>query len=151
MSIKLKQKFDYILTVLLFGLAAFLSIGILVYIQPANVVDLPRLQTDKDTYKIGEEVTLFTEGVTYKNAKSTYDRRYICRNGVERREQIDVVVLNTVPRPLAEATSVLPAPRKITGHNCVVQITANSEIEVLPLVKKTVTEVFETNTYQIKE
>lgn len=151
MSIRLKQGFDYALTILLFGFAVFLFIGILIYSRPVNVVDIPVLITDKNVYSIGDKVNITSEGETFKNARSTYDRRYVCRNGVERREQIDVIVLNTTPRPLAKVETEIAAPRKITGHNCVIQITASAEVEILPFVTKTVTEVFETNLFQIKE
>ena len=145
------RRLDKALTLILggFGVMVLLLVGL--YSIPVNVVDIDKLQTDKLSYTKGDVILVSSEGQTFETATSTYDRRFVCRNGVEQREQIDSIILNTTPRPLAKVTTEFKAPLRITGHSCIIQITAKGEVQIAPYLTKTVVEIFETNAFEVIE
>lgn len=139
-----------LVNVFIWGLTLFLLINLLAYALPLDVSNL-QTYTDKEAYTTGETIVTVNLFESFETASSTYDNRVVCRNGTERRAFLGTVVANTTPRPQAQSFAEFTVPPNITGHNCVLQNTATSCVQRIPLVTKCVTEITESNKFTINE
>lgn len=138
------------IALLLFGIALFIAVGIIVWLIPRNVVDL-ELMTTKTEYRQGDIITTKNTFTAYDNAQSRYDSRIVCRNGTEQRVYIKTIDVNTTERETSISYSDFTIPDDILGHNCVLQITGSNCVNILPLLQKCIIEVNESNSFSIKE
>ena len=139
-----------LIALLFFSIALFITVGILFWVYPRNVIDLELFVEDK-TYTTGETITSYNRFISYQDALSTYDSRIVCRNGVERRAFLQQLKATTTKRPTSESTAQYTVPDNIEGHNCVIQITASNCVEILPLLNKCIIEVSESSSFKITE
>lgn len=146
-----KLKIDYILTILLFGFAAFLIVGTVIYSLPRDVIDL-QMTTRQTSYRLTDTIVTDNLFTTYRNADSEYTSTLVCTNGVERRWFIQTIRSSSAPRPETKSVSEFALPANVIPEDsCHIEVRSIHEVEVLPFVKKNVFDKFESNKFSVGE
>jgi len=147
-----RQMFDYALTVLLFALATFITIGILVWVWPRDVIDL-EIQTKLDTVsKASGRIETINTFTTYGNADSRYEQRLVCFNGAETSYFIQTIEANSTKSEerTSEAKFLIPELAQ-PDHTCRIEVDSQHKVEILPLLTKTLTDSFVSNDFRLVE
>lgn len=135
----------------MWAIGLFFSIGIFFWFIPRDVIDID-IVTDRDSYRIGEEVTTINTFTTYGSAQSSYVSRLVCRNGIERRYILFTVESQSTERQTSNSTAVYPIPEFVHPEaKCVIQITSAHRVQVLPFLSKTVFDEFESNEFKVTQ
>jgi len=130
---------------------ASLAIWILLWIVwfiPRQTVEVTDFRTTQESYRVGEELVVTSKGATYFDGQSTYDIRLNCDGG---RYLLKSFTVTTKPSELKHSqTSVGVVPVIPTPDWCVVRTQATHTVQILPFIKKTYTNQWETNRFLVE-
>lgn len=150
---KQERVFVRLLTAFFYGVAGFLAIGLLFWFYPRVMVkSATQMTTDKSEYSQGEKI--FVSGETWNNVNTPADFnvRLNC-NGIKYTyDQIKDFTVNKQQAPVKYNFPYTQIPEYIPkGSTCRIETTATYAVQILPLLTKNYTYIFNSNQFQIKE
>lgn len=140
------------LTAFFYGIAFFITVGIVAWFYPRQVVKTASIMnTDKNEYSIGEPI--YVSGETWVNVDSQADFnvRLIC-NGVKYPyTQINDLNISKQVKPVTYKFPYPDIPGYIAPGKCRIETTAHYPVEVLPFLTRNYYYTFSSNEFLIKE
>lgn len=137
-----------ILNYIIWSLVVILIILFCFWFYPRNTVDVISYETEKLNYRIGDELYVLTESEIFFNGNSNYDVRLICDGGRYLLKSFEVTSVVSERKPGITKVGIIPLIP--TPDNCVIRTQATHEIQIMPYITRTYTNVWETNRFLVE-
>lgn len=134
--------------ILIWSMVLLMLCYLVLWIIPRQTVEVYDFKTNKEKYRVGEQILTTSRGETFFNGQSHYDIRLFCDGG---RYLLRGFEVTTRKAPMQQTkTNVGNIPAIPTPDYCVVRTQATHTIQIAPFVTKTFTNQWETNRFLVE-
>lgn len=152
---QLEKTFIKGLTVFLFGIALFVSIGLAVWFWPRQAVLVAdNLQTTESMYFAEQQITVTGRTQTNLEAPANFDVRLICNNIKYNYGSATSLNVKKQIKPVSYSFTYPAIPTIITNtkpfeKTCNIEVTARYSLEILPFMTRQYYHTFVSNEFII--
>jgi preprotein translocase subunit YajC len=148
---KLERQLVKALTMVFYGLAIFILVGLIMWFYPRQVVKSSSIMTtEKTSYQHGEEVVVSGETWSNVDSPTDFEVRLICGGVKYPYHTIKGLNVTRQASPVKYLYPYPEIPRYTPKGTCRIETTARYTVEVLPLLDRTYYHTFNSNEFEVK-